>query len=66
MADVTIERLTITIDLDGDGAEAHFGRLFQRHVQRWWQAECQRKSDRRFAEQERLLPDSAPGGGGGS
>jgi hypothetical protein len=64
MADVTIERLTITIDLDGDGAEAHFARLFECHVERWWQAECRRKADRRFAERERLLPDSAPGGAG--
>ncbi|MEU4689787.1 hypothetical protein [Actinoplanes sp. NPDC023714] len=64
MADVTIERLAITVELDGDGADAHFARLFERHVERWWRAECARTADRRFAEHERLLPDSLPGPGG--
>lgn len=64
MADVTIEHLTITVELDGDGADRHFARLFERHICRWWEDECRKKADRQFAEEERLLPDSLAGGGG--
>jgi len=63
MADVTVERLTITIELDGAGAETHFARLFERYIAQWWDNECRQKAERRFAEGERLLPDSVPGGG---
>jgi hypothetical protein len=58
MADVTIERLEITIELDGAGAEAHFTRLFERHIRDWWADEQATQADRRFAERERLLPDA--------
>ncbi|OLB75219.1 MAG: hypothetical protein AUI14_21485 [Actinobacteria bacterium 13_2_20CM_2_71_6] len=66
MADVTIERLHITVELDGEGADEHFQRLFERHIDRWWECERARQSDRHFAEHERLLPDSLPGSPGGA
>jgi hypothetical protein len=61
MADVTIERLEITVELDGAGAEAHFTRLFERHICRWWEQEQATQADSRFAERERLLPDGLGG-----
>jgi hypothetical protein len=63
MADVTIERLEITVELDGAGADAYFARLFQRHICRWWADEQAQQADQRFAERERLLPDSLGGRG---
>jgi hypothetical protein len=57
MADVTIERLEITVELDGVGAEAHFTRLFTQHICRWWAQEQATQADSRCAERERLLPD---------
>jgi hypothetical protein len=63
MADVTIERLEITVELDGAGADAHFTRLFERHICRWWTEEQATQADRRFAERERLLPDGMGGHG---
>jgi hypothetical protein len=61
MADVTIDRLEITVELDGGGAEAHFARLFERHIREWWADEQANQADRRFAERERLLPDALGG-----
>lgn len=58
MADITIDRLEITVELDGAGVDAHFARLFDRHIRRWWADEQARQADSRFAERERLLPDS--------
>jgi hypothetical protein len=66
MADITIERLEITVELDGEGADLHFARLFDHHVRRWWATEQAREADRRFAERERLLPDSLRGPRGAS
>jgi hypothetical protein len=59
MADVIIERLEITVELDGAGADSHFARLFHQHICRWWAEEQARQADRRFHERERLLPDDA-------
>jgi hypothetical protein len=62
MADVTIERLEITVELDGAGADAHFAGLFEQHICRWWADEQARQADQRFTERERLLPDSVRDG----
>jgi hypothetical protein len=64
MADITIERLEITVELDGEGADRHFARLFDQHVRRWWAAERAQEAERRFAERERLLPDTLGGARG--
>jgi hypothetical protein len=61
MVDVTIERLTITVELDGDGAAANFARLFEPHIRRWWTNECSQETERAFMEHERRLPGAAPG-----
>ena len=58
MADVIIERLEITVELDGAGADAHFAHLFQQHICRWWADEQAQQADRQFTECERLLTDS--------
>lgn len=56
MADIVIERLQITVELDGAGAEEHFHRMFGACIERWAAAEQARATDRQFAERERLLP----------
>jgi hypothetical protein len=58
MTEVTIERLHITIELDGDGAAEHFRRLFDQHVQQWWQDQERRRTDLKLAEGDRVLPGS--------
>ena len=60
MADVTIERLDIVVELDGAGADQHFARLFGVHIRRWWADEQARHADHRFAERARLLPAPSP------
>ncbi len=55
MADVVIEHLEITVELDGAGAEAHFARLFDHRVRRWWADEQAAQATRRFAESERIV-----------
>jgi hypothetical protein len=66
MAEITIERLEITVELDGAGADTYFTRLFERHIHRWWDDERARAADAQFAERERLLPDSLRGPTGGA
>lgn len=61
MADVTIERLEITVELDGEGADAHFERLFEACIRRWWANQQTMQADDRFAERERLLRDRTRG-----
>jgi hypothetical protein len=64
MADVTIDRLDISIELDPEGADPYFSRLFERHIRRWWALERARLEDRRFAERERRLPGTPDDAGG--
>jgi hypothetical protein len=56
MADVVIEHLQITVELDGAGADEHFHRMFDTCIERWAAVERARAADRKFAEHERMLP----------
>jgi hypothetical protein len=60
MADIVIESLQVTVELDGAGADEHFHRMFERCIERWDRDRCAREADQRFADQERRLPE---GGG---
>jgi hypothetical protein len=52
---VTIENLEVQFDVDGEGDEAVFARLFERHMRRWYEAEeLQRQQQRRLAQDNRL------------
>jgi len=57
MADVVIENLHNTVELDGAGADEHFRRMFDRCIAHWAASEKACEADRRFAEQERLMPE---------
>jgi hypothetical protein len=56
MADVTIEHLEITIEVDHTEGETAFAHLFQKYMRRWTDAERHRRADREFAEHERTVP----------
>jgi len=62
MADVTIERLEITVELAGAGAEAHFAQLFDVCIRRWWAEQKAAKMTARFDEAERTVFGVAGGG----
>lgn len=52
---VTIQNLEVQFDVEGEGDEAVFARLFERHVRRWQEAqEMQRQHQRRFEHDSRL------------
>ena len=52
---VTIENLEVRFDVEGEGDEAVFARLFERHMRRWHEAEeRQRRTDRRAEHDNRL------------
>ncbi len=56
---VTIHNLEVQFDVEGEGDEAVFARLFQLHMRRWMQAEqAQRERDRRM--QAECSVDGAP------
>jgi hypothetical protein len=60
MADVTIDRLDITVNVDDDG-EGAFARLFEMYIRRW---SAQRELGERLrseAERERTLFDRGAG-----
>lgn len=46
---VTIHNLEVQFDVEGEGDEAVFARLFEQHMRRWTGAEqAQRERDRRM------------------
>jgi len=54
---VTIHNLEVRFDVEGEGDEAVFARLFEKHIQRWNRASAEsRERERRF-EAERSLGD---------
>lgn len=56
---VTIENLEVRFDVEGEGDEATFGRLFLRNIRRWSREEAEAKVRKRDADRERRL-DEAP------
>jgi hypothetical protein len=57
MADIVIDRLEITLDLDADSAEGEFVRLLAKHLARWETEREHRRATERILESERNLPD---------
>jgi hypothetical protein len=57
VADVVIDRLEITLDLDADTAEGEFVRLLSKHLARWETERQHRRATERILEAERNLPD---------
>lgn len=58
---VKIEQLEVRFDVEGDGDEAAFARLFEAHIRRWSRAEADARSRQRQGDRERELGDRAHG-----
>lgn len=58
---VTIHNLEVRFDVEGDGDEAVFARLFEKHIRRWSEAECEARERARRSESERSLGDRREG-----
>lgn len=56
---VTIENLEVRFDVDGEGDEAVFARLFERHMRRWHEAQQQQRQREHRLEQDSRLGDQA-------
>jgi hypothetical protein len=54
---LTIHNLEVTFDVEGEGDEAVFVKLFNKHIQLWRRREEERKKQERQAESERSLGD---------
>lgn len=58
---VTIHNLEVRFDVEGEGDEAVFARLFEKHIRRWKSAEQEALDDARRAAAERSLGDRRGG-----
>jgi hypothetical protein len=52
---IKIEQLDVRFDVEGEGDEAVFARLFERHIRRWGRAESEARARQRLVERERSL-----------
>ena len=52
---VTIQNLEVSFQVDGDGDEAVFARLFEKYVKHWNRLECDAKARHSRVESERSL-----------
>ncbi len=58
---ITIQNLEIHLEVEGDGDEAAFIRLFDKHINRWSRLAAQQKMRQRRADDDRSLGDRQPG-----
>lgn len=58
---VTIHNLEVRFDVEGEGDEAVFARLFEKYIRRWSRAEEEARERARRAESERSLGDRRGG-----
>ncbi|HVK55118.1 MAG TPA: hypothetical protein VM532_08835 [Burkholderiales bacterium] len=54
---VTINNLEVRLDVEGEGDEAVFARLFEKYVTRWGRLETERKLRQRLFDSERASGD---------
>jgi hypothetical protein len=54
---VTIQNMEVSFEVEGDGDEAAFARLFDKYIKRWSQLETEERERERLAESERSLGD---------
>jgi hypothetical protein len=59
---VTIESLEVRFDVEGEGDEAAFAKLFEKFIRQWSRQEAEAKARRCAAEAERSLGDRHPEG----
>lgn len=60
---VTIQNLDVQFDVEGEGDEETFARLFARHARQWEREREESKRRERRSEAERSLGDRPAGGG---
>jgi hypothetical protein len=54
---VTIHNVDVHFDVEGDGDEAVFARLFEKHMRTWRRLETELQQRQRLADRERALGD---------
>ena len=54
---ITINNLDVQMDVEGEGDEAAFSRLFEKHIIRWYRLESERKAMQRLHDSERSVGD---------
>ncbi|MCP4898077.1 MAG: hypothetical protein GY906_13985 [bacterium] len=59
---VTIHNLEVRFDIEGEGDEAVFGRLFQKYMRIWRRSESEQQQRSRMAERDRSLGDRGSDG----
>lgn len=59
---VTIHNLEVRFDVEGEGDEAVFARLFAEHIRQWKREEEERKGREKRSNAERALGDRRPEG----
>ena len=59
---ITIHHLDVRFDVEGDGDEAVFARLFEKYIARWSRLHEEAESRRRLTERERALCQDHGGG----
>lgn len=60
---VTIHNLEVRLEVEGDGDEAVFSRLFNKYMRQWSKEEARLRHDARRAESDRALGDRPSRGG---
>jgi hypothetical protein len=58
---VTIENMEVRFDVEGEGDEHVFARLFAHHIERWARQQQDRARHERSSQQDRALGDRAGG-----
>lgn len=55
---ITIEHLEVRFEVEGEGDEAVFARLFQKNMRRWQEAaEHLQRHAKRLADERAIVPD---------
>lgn len=54
---VTINNLDVQLDVEGEGDEAVFSKMFEKHMIRWLRLEAERKAMQRLNDSERSVGD---------
>jgi hypothetical protein len=58
---VTIQNLEVRFDVEGEGEAEVFTRLFNMHIRRWNQQDCEKRARDRLSAAERSLGDRRAG-----
>jgi hypothetical protein len=58
---VTIHSLEVSLEVEGEGDEATFVRLFEKYMARWSRLDMEAKARQRRLDCDRALVDRSPG-----